>query len=85
MKNNMFPLIFGIIFQIISLASGGGQPPEPSRNACFQNFQIFSLNFRKNFVKMLKHFQNILTFPSEFSKNYKTSIDFLKFFATFRV
>ena len=34
--------------------------PEPPTNPYFQNFLNFSLNFRENFDKILKIFQNSL-------------------------
>ena len=49
---------FSTSFLIISLASGA-LPQEPPRNAYFQNFLNFPVNFRENFNRLFKKFQKI--------------------------
>ena len=67
------------------LLASAAPPPEPPTNAYLQNSLNFSINFRENFVKILKKFSTNLEISFKIFKNYRIFIDFLNFFENFRV
>ena len=68
-------------FLIISLDSGVRPLPEPRKNAYFQNFLNFPINFRENIDKILKNRK----FSCTIFNKLEIFIAFLTFFENFRV